>query len=133
MFINHSCEANCKTSEEDGRIWINAIRDIAPGEEIIYDYCYESGPEDSEALCNCGSAKCRGTMPRMKKISVAKLPSNRPTKDVIRIRKKKKPGIILSICQGFPLSATEFPSVQFPVSSLLHVKIQTPVHDTVQD
>jgi len=30
MFINHSCDANCETSEEKGRIWIKAIRPIAP-------------------------------------------------------------------------------------------------------
>ncbi len=61
MFINHSCDANCETSEEDGHIWIKAIRKIAPGEEITYDYCLYDGGED-EAICNCGAKKCRGTM-----------------------------------------------------------------------
>ena len=69
MFINHSCDANCETSEEDGRIWIKAIRNIAAGEEITYDYClYDGGPDDGEALCNCGSAKCRGTMYSKKEV-----------------------------------------------------------------
>ncbi|MGO9776560.1 MAG: SET domain-containing protein [Terracidiphilus sp.] len=61
MFINHSCDANCETSEEKGRIWIKAIRPIAAGEEITYDYCLYDGGED-EALCNCGAKNCRGTM-----------------------------------------------------------------------
>jgi len=61
MFINHSCDANCETSEERGRVWIKAIRKIAPGEEITYDYCLYDGGDD-EAICNCGAAKCRGTM-----------------------------------------------------------------------
>jgi SET domain-containing protein len=61
MFINHSCAANCETSEERGHVWIKAIRKIAAGEEITYDYCLYDGGED-EALCNCGAAKCRGTM-----------------------------------------------------------------------
>jgi hypothetical protein len=61
MFINHSCDPNCETSEEDGRIWIKAIRKIAAGEEITYDYCLYDGGDD-EAICNCGAAKCRGTM-----------------------------------------------------------------------
>jgi hypothetical protein len=61
MFINHSCDANCETSEEKGRIWIKAIRRIAAGKEITYDYCLYDGGED-EALCNCGAKKCRGTM-----------------------------------------------------------------------
>jgi hypothetical protein len=61
MFINHSCDPNCETREVDGRIWINAIRNIAPGEEITYDYCLYDSDED-EALCNCGAKNCRGTM-----------------------------------------------------------------------
>jgi hypothetical protein len=56
MFINHSCDANCETTEEKGRVWIKAIRRIAAGEEITYDYCLYDGGED-EALCNCGAAK----------------------------------------------------------------------------
>jgi hypothetical protein len=61
MFINHSCEANCETEEADGHVWIQAIRNIAAGEEITYDYCLYDGGDD-EALCNCGAKKCRGTM-----------------------------------------------------------------------
>ena len=61
MFINHSCDANCETEEVDGRVWIMAIRDIAAGEELCYDYClYDGG--DEEAPCNCGAKKCRGSM-----------------------------------------------------------------------
>lgn len=63
MFINHSCDPNCETREVDGRVWITAIRNIATGEEITYDYCfYDSGPGDGDALCNCGAKNCRGTM-----------------------------------------------------------------------
>jgi uncharacterized protein len=61
MFINHSCEPNCETDEVDGRVWIKAIRDIAPGEELTYDYNLYDG-DDDEARCNCGSTKCRQTM-----------------------------------------------------------------------
>lgn len=61
MFINHSCDPNCETDERDGRIWIMAIRDIAPGEEITYDYCLYDGGEDDQ-ICNCGARRCRGTM-----------------------------------------------------------------------
>jgi SET domain-containing protein len=61
MFINHSCQANCETSEVDGRIWITAIKNIDPGDEITYDYCLYDGGDD-EATCNCGAEKCRGTM-----------------------------------------------------------------------
>jgi len=61
MFINHSCDPNCETSEENGRIWIKSIRKIAAGEEITYDYCLYDGAVD-EAICNCGAKTCRGSM-----------------------------------------------------------------------
>jgi len=61
MFLNHSCEPNCETGEQRGRIWIRAIRDIQPGEELVYDYNLYDGDE-SPATCNCGTPKCRKTM-----------------------------------------------------------------------
>jgi hypothetical protein len=62
-YINHSCDPNCESVEIGGRVWIKAIRNIAPGEEITYDYClYDGSSGDGDALCNCGAAKCRGTM-----------------------------------------------------------------------
>jgi SET domain-containing protein len=62
MFINHSCEGNAETNEdEQGRVWITAIRDIEAGGEITYDYClYEGG--DDPCTCYCGAATCRGSM-----------------------------------------------------------------------
>jgi SET domain-containing protein len=61
MFINHSCDPNCETDEEDGRVWIRAIKNVAAGAEITYDYCLYDGGDD-QALCNCGTKDCRGTM-----------------------------------------------------------------------
>ena len=61
MFINHSCDPNCKTEEIRGRIFVMAVRDIAPGEELTYEYnLYDS--DDEEGDCYCGATKCRGTM-----------------------------------------------------------------------
>ena len=37
-FINHSCEPNCESVTRGKRIWIYALRDIQPGEELTYDY-----------------------------------------------------------------------------------------------
>src|SRR5579862_1563210 len=67
MFINHSCDPNCETEEEDGHVWIKAIRNIAPAEEITYDYCLYDGGKDG-AVCNCGADKCRGTMYSSKEV-----------------------------------------------------------------
>jgi len=61
MFLNHSCDPNCETEQIGGRIWIKAIRDIAPGEELTYEYNLHDS-DDQEADCHCGADKCRGTM-----------------------------------------------------------------------
>jgi hypothetical protein len=61
MFINHSCNGNAETIEEDGRVWITAIRDIEADGEITYDYCLYDGGDDP-CTCNCGAANCRGSM-----------------------------------------------------------------------
>ncbi len=61
MFINHSCDPNCETEEMDRRVWIKAIRNIAAGEELTYDYRLYDG-DDDEARCNCGSKNCRRSM-----------------------------------------------------------------------
>ena len=58
--MNHSCDPNCEVDEIKGRVWIFAIRDIAAGEELLWDYnLYD---DDDPAPCHCGSSKCRGTM-----------------------------------------------------------------------
>ena len=61
MFMNHCCEPNCETEEDNGRIFVVALRDIAPGEELIYEYnLWDS--DDATQDCYCGKPKCRGTM-----------------------------------------------------------------------
>lgn len=58
-WINHSCEANCETIDDEGEIWIAAVRDIQAGEELTFDYCYDL--DDYKAHpCRCGSGKCVG-------------------------------------------------------------------------
>jgi hypothetical protein len=66
-FINHSCAPNCDAVIEDARIWIEAIRDIAPGEELAYDYAFVLDERHTPAAkrrypCNCGARSCRGTI-----------------------------------------------------------------------
>src|ERR1051325_4041750 len=66
-FINHSCDPNCDAVIDDGRIWIEAIRDIASGEELAYDYAYVLEERHTPAAkrrypCSCGAATCRGTI-----------------------------------------------------------------------
>ena len=66
-FNNHSCAPNCETLIENSRVFIEAVRDIEPGEELGYDYqlTWESTDDPDELAlfaCRCGAAKCRGTM-----------------------------------------------------------------------
>jgi len=59
-YLNHSCDPNCEIDEIKNRAWIFALRDIAAGEELLWDYnLYD---DDDPAPCYCGSPKCRGTM-----------------------------------------------------------------------
>jgi len=71
-YINHSCDPNCEAVNEDGRIFIEAVRNIQPGAELTYDYSYEHEGELSEELrqqyiCLCGTQKCRGTILKVKR------------------------------------------------------------------
>jgi len=66
-FINHSCAPNCEAVLERRRVFIVALRDIAAGEELAYDYGIEREADDPPGLeeifgCRCGAASCRGTM-----------------------------------------------------------------------
>ena len=64
-FINHSCNPNCtcKMIEDENRlkhIMIIAKRDIAPGEEITYDYQF--AVESEKLACLCGAPNCLGRL-----------------------------------------------------------------------
>lgn len=66
-WINHSCDPNCDAVVDGGRIWIETIRDVEPGEELAYDYAYVLEERHTRARkklfpCHCGSTLCRGTM-----------------------------------------------------------------------
>ena len=67
-WINHSCDPNCATFEDDdGRVFIEARRKIRPGEELSYDYRLQiegrlSKRERSQYTCRCGAGKCRGSL-----------------------------------------------------------------------
>jgi len=82
-YINHSCDPNCETIIEDGRVYIDAIKDIRPGEELGYDYqlTWESTDEPTELAlyaCRCGAAQCRGTMLDPVPLDRKRKPKRRP-------------------------------------------------------
>ena len=66
-FVNHACDGNCESVIEGSRVFIDALRSIAPGEELTYDYQIQrerDDPPDIDAIfaCRCGQPGCRGTM-----------------------------------------------------------------------
>jgi SET domain-containing protein len=66
-WINHACNPNCEASEEDGRIFIKALRNIYAGEELNYDYgliieARYTAKLKAEYPCWCGAPNCRGTL-----------------------------------------------------------------------
>jgi SET domain-containing protein len=66
-WINHSCAPNCEIEEEGHQVFIDARRDILPGEELTYDYNLQIGEKHTkkaqrEHACFCGARRCRGTM-----------------------------------------------------------------------
>ena len=83
-FINHSCDPNCEAVLEDGRVYIEAIKNIQPGIELTYDYHYErEGPYEKGwaelYACHCGAENCRGTI------------LDKPRPPTRRSRRRKKP------------------------------------------
>ena len=80
-FINHACEPNCEAQEDDeGRVFIHALRDIERGEELNYNYALVYEERHTAAVkrqfaCNCGTPGCTGTMLAPKRKAKAKKPS----------------------------------------------------------
>jgi SET domain-containing protein len=79
-WINHACSPNCEAYEDNGRVYIHALRDIDPGEELNYNYALIYDERHTPALkrlfaCRCGTPGCTGTMlapkRRQKKSAVA--------------------------------------------------------------
>jgi SET domain-containing protein len=101
-WINHSCDPNCEADEDNDRIFIKAIRNIAAGEELNYDYGLIIDEPYTKKLkaeypCWCGSANCRGTLlsPKERK-DTPKTPSQKktqgksPTSDKTKSKVKPK-------------------------------------------
>jgi uncharacterized protein len=66
-FVNHACNPNCESVIERRRVFIDALRDIEPGEELTYDYQIQREADDPPDIdqvfaCRCGARGCRGTM-----------------------------------------------------------------------
>src|ERR1019366_7186859 len=67
-FINPSCDPNCESVIEGGRVFIDAAKPIKTGTELTYDYAYtrdgSETEEDETGLygCRCRATSCRRTI-----------------------------------------------------------------------
>ena len=57
--FNHSCDPNVGII---GQIALVAMRDIAAGEELCFDYATSDASDYDEFPCACGAAICRGVV-----------------------------------------------------------------------
>jgi len=57
-YINHSCRPNCEVVIHRNRVWLFALRNIRPGEELGYDY----GEDYVEAYL-AGKCRCLACAP----------------------------------------------------------------------
>lgn len=77
-WFNHSCDPNSevrsRVDEESGElvVWWVALRPIAPGEEITYDYAFVA--EVAEP-CACGAESCRGLIVDPDPVQIERLPA----------------------------------------------------------
>ena len=71
--VNHSCDPNTAVIIDDvtPHVFLAAIRDIEPGEEVTYDYSATMLNDDWEAPCTCGSTICRGKIQEFKHLPEA--------------------------------------------------------------
>jgi SET domain-containing protein len=52
-YINHSCKPNCEPNIVRGKVFIDALRSIKPGEELTYDYGEEYFDQYLKGVCRC--------------------------------------------------------------------------------
>lgn len=57
-YFNHSCNPNAESIIWRGRVFIKSLRDIKPGEEIVYDYGTDY-LKNVIGRSNCKCSRCR--------------------------------------------------------------------------
>jgi len=56
-FMNHSCDPNAGLREDRRMV---ALREIFPGEEVLFDYSTTMSEQHWTMPCRCGASTCRG-------------------------------------------------------------------------
>src|SRR5690348_16475624 len=87
-YLNHSCDPNCEVDEVKARVWLYAIRNIAAGEELVWDYnLYD---DDDPAPSHCGSPKCRGTMYTRERMTKIRRQARKTSQQRQPVKKRKR-------------------------------------------
>jgi uncharacterized protein len=83
-YANHSCNPNSDTYNVGHRVFIRALRNIKPGEEIVYDY-------GIDYLKNViGRSKCRCSRCRRRKARKAREARARATRKAARLARSRR-------------------------------------------
>lgn len=61
-FVNHSCDPNCAVVVHKGKYVLKAIKSIACGKQLSFDYGTIMFNEPTTFECACGSVYCRKTI-----------------------------------------------------------------------
>ena len=83
-YFNHSCNPNADTFIKQRRVFIRALRNIKPGEEIVYDYGRDY-LKNVIGLSNCKCGRCR----RRRARRAMELRLKRQRKELRLARKRK--------------------------------------------
>ena len=58
-YVNHNCDPNCAVYFDEEHVFLKAIKDIFPGEQLSLDYGTIQFNEPTVINCECGSKNCR--------------------------------------------------------------------------
>jgi hypothetical protein len=88
-YANHSCNPNADTYSVKHRVFIRALRNIKPGEEIVYDYGIDY-LKNVIGRSNCKCSRCRRR--RNRRAAELRLKRLRKAKRQARLRATKRRG-----------------------------------------
>jgi SET domain-containing protein len=88
-YANHSCNPNADTYSVKHRVFIRALRNIKPGEEIVYDYGIDY-LKNVIGRSNCKCSRCRRR--RNRRAAELRLKRLRKAKQLARLRAAKRRG-----------------------------------------
>lgn len=88
-YANHSCNPNSDTYNVVRRVFIRALRNIKPGEEIVYDYGIDY-LKNVIGRSNCKCSRCRRR--RARKQREARLRARRKAARAAASRRKRRTG-----------------------------------------